>query len=38
VYAAAAEYKPGQPGPDGKPGRPAVVPGTFRVLVSELVK
>jgi DNA-binding beta-propeller fold protein YncE len=38
VYAAAADFKPGQPGPDGKPGRPAVVPGSFRVMVYELVK
>ncbi len=38
LYAAAAEYKPGQPGPDGKPSRPTVVPGTFRVMVYELVK
>lgn len=38
VYAAAADFKAGQPGPDGKPGRPAVVPGTFRVMVYELVK
>lgn len=38
VYAAAADFKPGQPGPDGKPGRPTVVPGTFKVMVYELVK
>jgi DNA-binding beta-propeller fold protein YncE len=38
LYAAAAEYKPGQPGPDGWPGRPTVVPGTFRVRVYELAK
>jgi DNA-binding beta-propeller fold protein YncE len=38
VYAAAAEYKPGQAGADGKPGRPTMVPGSFKVMVYELVK
>ncbi len=38
VYAATAEYKPGQPGADGRPGRPTMVPGSFKVMVYELVK
>jgi DNA-binding beta-propeller fold protein YncE len=38
LYAATAEYKPGQPGADGKPGRPTMVPGSFGVVVYELVK
>ena len=38
VYAAAAEYTPGQPGADGKPGRPTMVPGSFKVMVYELMK
>jgi DNA-binding beta-propeller fold protein YncE len=39
LYAAAAEYKPGAPGADGKPPvRPAMVPGSFKVVVYELVK
>lgn len=38
LYAAAAEYKPGAPGADGKPGRPTMVPGSFKVMVYELVK
>jgi DNA-binding beta-propeller fold protein YncE len=39
LYAAAAEYKPGAPGADGKPpARPAMVPGSFKVVVYELVK
>jgi DNA-binding beta-propeller fold protein YncE len=38
LYAAAAEYKPGPAGADGKPGRPTMVPGSFKVVVYELVK
>jgi DNA-binding beta-propeller fold protein YncE len=38
VYAAAAVYKPGAAGADGKPGRPTMVPGSFKVMVYELVK
>jgi DNA-binding beta-propeller fold protein YncE len=39
LYAAAAEYKPGAPAADGKPpARPAMVPGSFKVVVYELVK
>lgn len=38
AYAAAAEFTPATPGPDGKPGRPAMVPKSFKVLVFELVK
>ncbi len=38
LYAAAAEFKPGQPGADGRPGRPTMVPGSFKVMVYELVK
>jgi DNA-binding beta-propeller fold protein YncE len=38
LYAASAEFKPGAPGADGKPGRPTMVPGSFKVLVYELVK
>jgi DNA-binding beta-propeller fold protein YncE len=39
LYAAAAEYKPGAPGADGKPpARPTMVPGSFKVMVYELVK
>ena len=38
VYAAAADYKPGAPGADGKPGRPTMAPGSFKVMVYELVK
>ena len=38
VYASAADYKPGPAGADGKPGRPTMVPGSFRVMVYELVK
>lgn len=38
VYAAAVEFKPGAPGADGKPGRPTMVPGSFRVLALELTK
>jgi len=38
LYAAAAEYKPGAPGADGKPGRPTMVPGSFKVMVYEMVK
>jgi DNA-binding beta-propeller fold protein YncE len=38
LYAAAAEYKPGPPGADGKPGRPTMAPGSFTVMVYELVK
>jgi DNA-binding beta-propeller fold protein YncE len=38
LYAAAAEYKAGAPGADGKPGRPTMVPGSFKVMVYEMVK
>jgi DNA-binding beta-propeller fold protein YncE len=38
LYAAAAEYKPGAPGADGKPGRPTMVPGSFKVMVYEMMK
>jgi hypothetical protein len=38
VYAAAAEYKAGAPGADNKPGRPTMVPGSFKVMVYELAK
>ena len=38
VYASAADYKPGPAGADGKPGRPTMVPGSFKVMVYELVK
>lgn len=38
LYAASAEYKPGAAGADGRPGRPTLVPGSFKVLVYELVK
>jgi DNA-binding beta-propeller fold protein YncE len=38
LYAAAAEYKPGPAGADGKPGRPTMVPGSFKVMVYELAK
>jgi DNA-binding beta-propeller fold protein YncE len=38
VYAAAAVYKPGPAGADGKPGRPTMVPGSFKVMVYEQVK
>ncbi len=38
LYAAAAEYKPGTAGADGKPGRPTMVPGSFKVMVYEMVK
>jgi YVTN family beta-propeller protein len=38
LYASAAEFKPGQPGANGAPGRPAVVPGSFKVMVYELVQ
>ncbi|HEY3383362.1 MAG TPA: YncE family protein [Vicinamibacterales bacterium] len=37
LYVAAAEYKPGAPGADGKPGRPTMVPGSFKVLVYEMM-
>jgi hypothetical protein len=36
LYVAAADYKPGAPGPDGKPGRPQMVAGSFRVMVYSL--
>ena len=38
VYAAAADYKPGAPGADGKPGRATMTPGSFKVMVYELAK
>jgi DNA-binding beta-propeller fold protein YncE len=39
LYAAAAEYKPGAAAADGKPpARPAMVPGSFKVMVYELLK
>ena len=33
AYAASADFKPGPAGADGKPGRPQMVPGSFKVLV-----
>jgi DNA-binding beta-propeller fold protein YncE len=33
LYVAAAEFKPPVAGPDGKPQRPALVPGSFRIVV-----
>ena len=33
LYVAAAEFSPPATGPDGKPQRPQVVPGSFRVIV-----
>ncbi len=38
VYASAAVYKPGAPGAGGTPGRPTMAPGSFKVMVYELVK
>jgi DNA-binding beta-propeller fold protein YncE len=38
LYAATADFKPGPAGADGKPGQPTMVPGSFRVMVYELVK
>jgi len=38
LYAAAADFKPGPAGADGKPGRSTLVPGSFRVMVYELVR
>jgi|WetSurMetagenome_2_1015567.scaffolds.fasta_scaffold101506_2 DNA-binding beta-propeller fold protein YncE len=38
VYAAAGEFKAGPAGADGRPGRPTMVPGSFKVMVYELVK
>jgi DNA-binding beta-propeller fold protein YncE len=35
LYVAAAEFAPPTTGPDGKPQRPQVVPGTFRIVVYE---
>jgi hypothetical protein len=35
LYIAAADYRPGAPGADGKPGRPQMIPGSFRVVVYE---
>jgi hypothetical protein len=37
LYVAAAEFAPAAPGPDGKPQRPQVVPGSFKVMVYELI-
>jgi len=36
LYVAAADFKPGPAGPDGKPGRPQMVSGSFRVMVYSL--
>jgi DNA-binding beta-propeller fold protein YncE len=33
LYVSAADFKPGVAGPDGKPGRPQIIPGSFRVMV-----
>jgi hypothetical protein len=33
LYIAAADFRPGPAGPDGKPGRPQMVAGSFRVMV-----
>ena len=39
VASTVAEFAPGTPGPDGKPpARPTMVPGSFKVMVYELVK
>jgi len=38
LYASAADFKPGPVGADGKPGRSTMVPGSFRVMVYELVQ
>ena len=38
LYAASAEFKPGAPGANGRPARPTMVPGSFKVMVYELVK
>jgi DNA-binding beta-propeller fold protein YncE len=38
LYAATADFKPGPAGADERPGRPTMVPGSFRVMVYELVK
>ena len=35
LYVAAAEFAPAATGPDGKPQRPQVVPGSFKVVVYE---
>ena len=36
LYVAAAEFSPPTTGPDGKPQRPQVVPGSFKVVVYEM--
>ena len=36
LYVAAAEFAAPVTGPDGKPQRPQVVPGTFKVVVYEM--
>jgi len=36
LYVAAAEFLPPVPGPDGKPQRPQVAPGSFKVVVYEM--
>jgi len=36
LYVAAAEFAPPTTGPDGKPQRPQVVPGSFKVVVYEM--
>jgi DNA-binding beta-propeller fold protein YncE len=36
LYVAAAEFAPPSAGPDGKPQRPQVVPGSFKIVVFEL--
>lgn len=36
LYVSAAEFAPPTTGPDGKPQRPQVVPGSFRVVVYEM--
>jgi DNA-binding beta-propeller fold protein YncE len=33
LYVSAADFQPGPAGPDGKPGRPQMVAGSFRVMV-----
>ncbi len=38
LYGSTADFKAGAPGADGKPGRPTMVPGSFRVMVYELAK
>jgi hypothetical protein len=36
LYVSAAEFAPPVTGPDGKPQRPQVLPGSFKVVVYEM--